>query len=400
MQLMMKCHLQISLIMDDLRRATFTLGTSEEEAGKALRGLLQQGDFASDSMENSQVTALQLAASTLRITSPKAILIEKRSIKKQLDKVGDSDPRKTRILKYLLYLLKKYGKLILQEQSSHDRVQNEGAFAFENGRNGSAYSQPVDVESRIGNGQHEAQVDILRRTIPPDEFKCPISSRLMCDPVVIASGQTFERTYIQKWFDEGNETCPKTKMKLVHLSLTPNTAMKDLISKWCVRYGVTIPEPTMPRQVLHSWETSSTSIASFGSSMNDLRLPMDISNMSLGSLDTSYTSDSSYTRIVDGLNLIPMQTKREHKCQSYGTMHEEDLEFLSKLAGLQWESQCEIVENVKKYLDYSEEACQFTSYDNFIEPLVRFLEDAHGLRDVKAQKAGSQLLLAFVSKDR
>jgi hypothetical protein len=385
--------------MDDLRRATFTLSSSEEEAGKAVRGLLQQVDSESDSMENSQVRVLQLAASTLHITSSKAILIEKRSIKKQLDK-ANSDPRKTKILKYLLYLLKKYGNLILQEQSSNDRAQNEGAFAFENGRNGSAYSQSVDVESRIGNGHQEAQVDILRRVIPPDEFKCHISSRLMYDPVVIASGQTFERMCIQKWFDEGNDTCPVTKMKLAHLSLTPNTAMKDLISKWCMRHGVTIPEPTMPLQVLNSWETSSTSIASFGSSMNDLRLPMDISNMSLGSLDSSYTSDSSRTRIADGLNLIPMQTKYEHKCQSYGNIDEEDLEFLSKLAGLQWESQCEVVDNVKKHLDYSEEACQYTSYENFVEPLVRFLKDARDLHDVKAQKAGSQLLLAFVTKDR
>jgi hypothetical protein len=33
----------------------------------------------------------------------------------------------------------------------------------------------------------------------PKEFQCPINLALMADPVVIASGQTFERACIQKW---------------------------------------------------------------------------------------------------------------------------------------------------------------------------------------------------------
>ena len=104
---MMKCLLQISEIMDDLRSATFSLDSSEEEAGKALRGLLQHGASTSDSFENSEVKAIQYAVSTLQITSQKAILIEKRSIKKLLDKVSDSEATKKKILRYLLYLLKK-----------------------------------------------------------------------------------------------------------------------------------------------------------------------------------------------------------------------------------------------------------------------------------------------------
>lgn len=391
---------EISHIMDDLRRATFTLDSSEEEAGNIVRGLLQQTDSASDSTEGSQLKALQVVASTLRITSPKAIVIEKRSIKKQLDKVVDSEGSKQKILKYLLYLLKKYGNSIARDHSSDDSIQNNGASALERGMDSSTPSQSVDLESRVVSGQHEAQVEFLGRPVPPEEFRCPLSSRLMHDPVVIASGETFERTCIQKWFDQGNDTCPKTKKKLTHLSMTSNMVMKDLISKWCMRFGVSISEPTNVRQVLHPCETSSNSIASFGSSMNDLRLPMDISNMSLGSLDTSYSSDISRSRTAEGLNLISMQTKQAHKCQSYGSVHEIDFESLSKLNVLQWESQCELVENVKKQLDYNEEACQFLSSENFVEPLVSFLKDAHDVQDIKAQKAGSQLLLAFMSRNR
>ena len=397
---MMKYLLQISQIMDDLRSATFTLDSSEEEAGKALRGLLMQGASASDSFETSEVKAIQFAVSTLHITSQKAILIEKRSIKKLLEKVGDGEATKKKILKYLLYLLKKYGNLVLGDQSGNTCVHHEAAVASENRRKNSMYSQSVEAELHVGYGHHEAQIDVLSRAVPPEEFRCPISSRLMYDPVVIESGQTFERMWIQKWFAEGNDTCPRTKVKLTHLSLTPNTSMKDLISKWCMRYGVTIPDPTMKPEVHYNLEISSSSIVSFSSSMNDLQLQLDLSNMSIGSLDMSYTSDSSHNKIADGLSLMSMQTRDEHKCQSSANINDSDLKFLFKLAELEWESQCEVVEDVKKKLNYNEEACHAMSSENFVEPLVRFLKDACDRNDIKAQKSGSQLLLAFVSKNR
>lgn len=390
---MIRCQLQISHIKDDLRHAKFMLDSSEEGAGKAVQGLLHQDGSATDSVETSEIKALQLAASALHLSSPKAILIEKRSIKKLLDKVGDSDPTKKKILKYLLYLLKKYGNLILQEQLASACGQHERASVFENCSRSPAYSLSTEVRSRMVNWQHEAQIDFLSRATPPEEFKCPISSKLMYDPVAIASGQTFERMCIQKWFDEGNDTCPKTKIKLAHQSLTPNTAMKDLISKWCMKYGVVIADPTTLPEFIHSWEASSASIASFGSSMNDLHLLVDLSNVSLGSLETSYTLESSHAKTADAL-------KGELKCQPYACIHETDLGCLSKLAELEWESQCKVIEDTKKHLNDSEEAFLFVSYDNFAEPIIRFLKDAYDRLDVKAQKAGCQLLLAYVTKNR
>ncbi|KAK8495851.1 hypothetical protein V6N12_038586 [Hibiscus sabdariffa] len=66
----------------------------------------------------------------------------------------------------------------------------------------------------------------------PHEFLCPITLEVMRDPVIIASGQTFERESIQKWFDSNNRTCPKTRETLAHLSLAPNHALKNLITQW------------------------------------------------------------------------------------------------------------------------------------------------------------------------
>lgn len=75
----------------------------------------------------------------------------------------------------------------------------------------------------------------------PDDFLCPISLELMRDPVIVATGQTYERSYIQKWIDCGNTTCPKTRQKLDHLTLTPNYVLRSLISQWCGKHNIQQP---------------------------------------------------------------------------------------------------------------------------------------------------------------
>ncbi|XP_022871143.1 U-box domain-containing protein 9-like [Olea europaea var. sylvestris] len=67
---------------------------------------------------------------------------------------------------------------------------------------------------------------------PPPELRCPISGELMKDPVVLASGQTYDETFIQKWLKDGHQTCPTTDHVLPHTLLTPNHLVKKIISKW------------------------------------------------------------------------------------------------------------------------------------------------------------------------
>lgn len=68
--------------------------------------------------------------------------------------------------------------------------------------------------------------------IPP-YFRCPLSLELMVNPVIIASGQTYEKASIQKWLDHGLTTCPKTLQALTHSNLIPNYTVKALIENWC-----------------------------------------------------------------------------------------------------------------------------------------------------------------------
>ncbi|XWS34513.1 hypothetical protein CRYUN_Cryun21dG0044700 [Craigia yunnanensis] len=75
----------------------------------------------------------------------------------------------------------------------------------------------------------------------PDDFLCPISLELMRDPVIVATGQTYERSYIQRWIDCGNVTCPKTQQKLEKLTLTPNYVLRSLINQWCAKHNIEQP---------------------------------------------------------------------------------------------------------------------------------------------------------------
>ncbi|KAJ6403721.1 hypothetical protein OIU84_012011 [Salix udensis] len=83
----------------------------------------------------------------------------------------------------------------------------------------------------------------LRETVLcPEEFKCPLSKELMRDPVVLSTGQTYDRPFIQKWLKAGNRTCPLTQQVLSHTILTPNLLIREMISQWCESQGLELPD--------------------------------------------------------------------------------------------------------------------------------------------------------------
>ncbi|OMO65468.1 Armadillo [Corchorus olitorius] len=79
-------------------------------------------------------------------------------------------------------------------------------------------------------------------TIPKD-FCCPISLDLMRDPVIISTGQTYDRSSIARWMEEGHCTCPKTGQMLIHNRLVPNRALRNLIIQWCTAHGIPYEPP-------------------------------------------------------------------------------------------------------------------------------------------------------------
>ncbi|KAF5201577.1 U-box domain-containing protein [Thalictrum thalictroides] len=391
---------QISAIVDDLKAANFIMESSEEEAGKVILHLLRN---ASDSAESFEYEAFQTAALILQLTSSKALLIEKRSIKKLLDKVRDTDQTKERILKYLLYLLRKYGKSTGDSEfvNSNVKGENPNISTVSSGANVTSpqFSEP-DID--VGSLQYGVQNDVSCKMIPPDEFRCPISLRLIYDPVVIASGQTFERVWIEKWFKDGHDTCPKTQKKLPHLSITPNSSMKDLIARWCRKHGISIPDPSsqpIPAEGYQRKISSSNSIESIGSSLNGVPIRDYDSSFTFGSRDVSPVKSQM---VIDSFNTVSPQIDGScDTCQSFlKSGHGINSSFLSELGELPWEAQCKVIEDIRNHFEEHEEACHSVLSTCFIQSLLSFFKDACDRFDVKALRDGAQVILTCVTKSR
>lgn len=65
-------------------------------------------------------------------------------------------------------------------------------------------------------------------TIPP-EFLCPISNKIMRDPVTNCVGNTYERYYLENWLRSYGQTDPKTGAALKHKTLWPHTKLQAMI---------------------------------------------------------------------------------------------------------------------------------------------------------------------------
>ncbi|KAJ6694022.1 hypothetical protein OIU85_004780 [Salix viminalis] len=90
---------------------------------------------------------------------------------------------------------------------------------------------------------------VVDNTAIPEEFRCPISTKIMSDPVVLATGQTYDRPFIQRWLNEGHRTCPKTQQVISHTILIPNHLVQEMISKWCYERGIELPKPLVDEDV-------------------------------------------------------------------------------------------------------------------------------------------------------
>ncbi|XP_020677741.1 U-box domain-containing protein 44-like isoform X1 [Dendrobium catenatum] len=96
--------------------------------------------------------------------------------------------------------------------------------------------------------------------LPPlQPFLCPITGDVMDDPVETSFGHTFEKSAIEKWFAEGNCTCPLTMTPLSVGDLRPNYTLKKSIEEWRERNRIitianlkTKFESNAEQEVLHS----------------------------------------------------------------------------------------------------------------------------------------------------
>ncbi|KAK8939254.1 U-box domain-containing protein 5 [Platanthera zijinensis] len=371
---------QIAEILVYVRHVKFIINPEEEEAGKVLSNLLSQ----IDSSEDQEFEAFHIAASRLKIRSSVDLLVERRAIQNLLDKFLGID-KEERTLKYFLYLIKKHGNQLSAcsgelrgNSSGQDNILNEVTNSESDacmiGENSQPHSLNVEIQRESFNSH-----------MPPENFCCPISSSLMYDPVAISSGQTYERIFIEKWFREGHDTCPKTQIKLENLSLIPNSSMKDLVSSWCQNHDVIVVDPRIRpnRDCLIESER----------------------NISSSYSGSSFCSDSSHDADIQNPNNDCAQlftwSNDYQKYQSFSSFSQDMyLKFLFELSELPTLQQVKAVDDIKNFLEGNEVThCDMLS-SGFAEALVKFLKKARSLFDLDAQRSGAQIFLALFTNKR
>eukprot|EP00210_Caulerpa_lentillifera_P002053 g1968.t1 len=88
---------------------------------------------------------------------------------------------------------------------------------------------------RMNNSLRDSDVgpsSEISAPVAPSSYYCPISMEIMVEPVMIATGQTYEKACIEKWLSQGHRTCPVTGQRLRHLELNPNLALRSAIQEW------------------------------------------------------------------------------------------------------------------------------------------------------------------------
>ncbi|KAK3143041.1 hypothetical protein QOZ80_4BG0357080 [Eleusine coracana subsp. coracana] len=74
----------------------------------------------------------------------------------------------------------------------------------------------------------------------PEFFICPISKKIMDNPVVISSGKTVDRSALEKWWKSNQYICPVTGEVLAHSMFIPNIVIALCILLWRAENGIAV----------------------------------------------------------------------------------------------------------------------------------------------------------------
>ncbi|BAF24987.1 U-box domain-containing protein 40 [Oryza sativa Japonica Group] len=170
----------------------------------------------------------------------------------------------------------------------------------------SSPSSPPDPEPH--SPARSAVVVVAEEEAPPAEFVCSILGALMADPVILPSGQTYERACLQ--------ACAELAflppgMGSASDAVIPNAALKAAIGTWCARSGRVVPAPpsadaareavlrAMPADAAKSVRTRRAALAS--SSNSSYSSPASAASTS------SYTSSSEIIPAEDEVGVKPVK---------------------------------------------------------------------------------------------
>ena len=92
----------------------------------------------------------------------------------------------------------------------------------------------------------------------PENFRCPISMRILNDPVVTADGHTYShQSILQWWASSGRCTCPNTNQDLRDRTLRPNVQLRQVMQEFFEQHPEIDREnyefPEKPKEACVSW---------------------------------------------------------------------------------------------------------------------------------------------------
>ncbi|KAG7012740.1 U-box domain-containing protein 45, partial [Cucurbita argyrosperma subsp. argyrosperma] len=385
---------QIQQIVDELKNIVFLLDPLEKQVGDDIIALLLQERKFDDSNGHNELEHFHQAATKLGITSSKAALTERRALKRLVERARlEEDKRKESIVAYLLHLMRKYSKLFRTELS--DDTDSQGGSTpcsptvrcslGDNGptANGRMFEHQL---SKLSSFNFKPNYRISgQMPLPPEELRCPISLQLMYDPVIIDSGQTYERICIEKWFSDGHKICPKTQYWLSHLSLTPNYSVKGLTANWCESNGVPIPDGPPKSLDLNYWRLAlsdsesgqSRSVDKVGSCMlKEVKIvPLEESG-TIKVVEENEAEDNTY--MEESSDFITLES-----CVNFMTVLTEEGDLSKK---------CKVVEQIRLLLKDDDEARILMGANGFPEALMEFLTLALIEENADAQESGAMAL--------
>ncbi|XP_009777581.1 U-box domain-containing protein 13-like [Nicotiana sylvestris] len=204
---------QVELVLSQFRRAKGRIETPDVELHEDLFSLYSK---CNDAVVDHAV--LRRLVDKLQLTELDDLKQESLALHEMVT-ATDGDPEER--IEKMSMLLKKIKDFVLTENPNIDSSARE--------------------KSSTSCGQASAD-ESQKAPVIPDDFRCPISLELMRDPVIVSTGQTYERSCIEKWLEDGHSTCPKTQQALTSKALTPNYVLRSLIAQWCEANGIEPPK--------------------------------------------------------------------------------------------------------------------------------------------------------------
>jgi U-box domain len=83
-------------------------------------------------------------------------------------------------------------------------------------------------------------------TVPPTRFLCPLTKKLMHNPVMTKDGKHYECTAILQYLNEHQDTCPENGTPLKPHNLIPDHHLQREIHTWLQNYSAEDDEPLPP----------------------------------------------------------------------------------------------------------------------------------------------------------